>query len=348
MSRHCVFGFALAMLAGGCGSESEPPLTDAVALACPSPGALPFRLESRGFESSANKALAAKNPRIKDEASDSLGNPNGLVANIYLTDDAQPGTQIEFRGSKARTTADKGVFANPLTGESVSTWTYDTASAAWEQVGRGTTDDTGYYNLSGAGFVPANDQPVYAMLEGDGTCTEHRTLLLPTGAKFIVTDIDGTLTTDDGELLKQVTDETYVPAMSTSADRLIQTWASKGYPIVYLTARTHVLRTETIAWLEALGFPPGPVITTAGATEGADVYKTAWLERMIQSFGWVPVAAYGNAATDITAYANAGIPGNRTFIIGGLGGGTTGTVVIPNGDFTDHITSFVEQQPNNN
>src|SRR4051812_31476654 len=45
---------ALAMvLLAACGEE-EPALTDATSLTCPTPGALPFRIDT-GFESSANK-----------------------------------------------------------------------------------------------------------------------------------------------------------------------------------------------------------------------------------------------------------------------------------------------------
>ena len=61
----------------------------------------------------------------------------------------------------------------------------------------------------------------------------------------------------------------------------------------------------------------------------------------------MPVAVYGNADTDIKAYANAGIPGDKTFIVGGLGGGSSGTVDIPNMDFTAHIAAFVDTQPDN-
>ena len=336
---------AIAVIAG---CTDEPPLTDATTLSCPTPGPLPFRLESDGFQKSSNKTLATNDPRIKDEASDTLGNPGGAVADIYLPDDAVAANgAVRYRGAKARTTSGGGLFSNPLPGEHVSLWWYDAADTKWTPVGRTTTGDDGYYELADSGFEPPNLEPVYAMLEADDTCATHHDLMLPTGAKFVVTDIDGTLTTDDGQLLMEISDESYVPAMMKAADALMQTWARKRYPIVYLTARPHVLRAETRAWLDALGFPPGPVITTNGTTAGADAYKTIWLERMIASFGWVPVAAYGNASTDITAYANAGVAVDRTFIIGGLGGGSTGTIAIPNDDYTDHITSFVEQQPDN-
>lgn len=335
---------ALVLLSlAGCG-EDEPALTDATSLTCPAPGPLPFRIDT-GFERSANATLAAKNPRSKDEASDTLGNPGGPVASTYLADGASPSAgPIAYRGAKARTTPTGGLFTQPLPGERVSLWSYDAAGGAWQEIGSAQTDDDGAYELADSGFVAANGQPVYSMLEADGSCAEHYDYLLPPGSKVIVTDIDGTLTTDDGELLKQVADDTYTPMMMTAGDRLMKTWAMKGYPIIYLTARSHVLRNETRVWLRDLGFPGGPLITSA--TTDAAVYKTAWLRRMLATFGWTAVAAYGNADTDIVAYENAGIPKNLTFIVGPLAG-SSGTVPIQNMDFTQHITTFVAAQPDN-
>ena len=68
---------------------------------------------------------------------------------------------------------------------------------------------------------------------------------------------------------------------------------------------------------------------------------------MVTDFGWVPFAAYGNADTDITAYANVSIPLDHTFIIG-TEGGNGGTVAIPNLDYTQHIATFIAAQPDNN
>jgi phosphatidate phosphatase PAH1 len=65
---------------------------------------------------------------------------------------------------------------------------------------------------------------------------------------------------------------------------------------------------------------------------------------MVDDFGWDVVAAYGNATTDIGAYAAAGIPTNRTFIVGEFGG-QGGTVAIESNDFSAHIAGFVRAQP---
>jgi hypothetical protein len=329
-----------------CGGTDEPPLTGDTSLQCPQPGNLPFRLMSNGFQQGANKTLSTNDPRVKDEASDVVGNPGGAIANVYLPDAQSPtAAPISYAGLKARTMPTQGLFSQPLGGENVSLWFYDSAAAAWKMLDRGTTDDNGHYAFAANAFVAPNAAPVYAMLEADGSCATHYDYLMPSGSRFVVMDIDGTLTTNDNELLMQITDPEHVPAMMAAANTLAQKWAAKGYPIVYLTARAHLFDAETRAWLDMFAFPKGPIITENGGA-AADVYKTLWLQRMITTFGWVPVAAYGNATTDITAYANVKIPLDHTFIIGpeaGMGG----TVAIPNMDYTQHIAAFVTAQPDN-
>ncbi|HEY2747365.1 MAG TPA: hypothetical protein VGL86_22235 [Polyangia bacterium] len=340
MSRNLSAGALFALLAA-CG-PAPPKLSNATSLACPFPGMLPFRLKSYDFVESANKQLAAAEMTSKDQASDTLGLPTGARASVYLDDSSMPdGSAVDYHGEKARTSPTQGLFSDPLPGENVSLWSYD--GAAWQALGRTLTDGNGVYDLPATNFVAANGTAVYSVLEGDSSCAAHYDYLWPAGTKFVVFDIDGTLTTSDNELILQLTDESYTPMMMTAATTLVQTWAQKGYAIVYLTARPHVYRAETRAWLAQLGFPSGPVITTNG-TNDPQTYKTIWLNRMIGNFGWTAEAAYGNAVTDIGAYAAAGIATDVTFIIGPVGG-QSGTVAIPNDDYTDHIASFVDAQP---
>lgn len=327
--------------------SDEEPLSDATSLQCPAPGVLPFRLMSSGYQSAASEALARDDPRIKDEASDTLGNPGGLGATIYFTDAQRSVTgAVTYRGAKARTTPTGGLLSSPFVGEQVSLWYHDPDQMAWQAIGRATTGSDGFYELPSTGFTVPNGRPLYAVLEADRSCAAHVNALYPPAARVVVTDIDATLTTEDPELFNQVTDETYVPRMKTAADRLLQAWAAKGYPIIYLTARPHVLRVETRRWLEDLGFPTGAVITAPVFLSDPGPYKSAWMLRMVDDFQWDVVAAYGNADTDIEAYVAAGIPEARTFIIGPLAG-TPGTTSIPDNDYTQHIATFVEAQPPN-
>src|SRR5437868_4214324 len=142
-------------------SDSEPALSDATSLQCPTPGALPFRVSSSGFQKSANKTLATDNPRNKDEASDTIGNPGGLTASVYLEDEQRPSAApVDYHGAKARTTLIGGLFSTPLPGENVSLWSYDTDKAAWQSVGSGKTGSDGSYDLPATGFVAPNGRPI--------------------------------------------------------------------------------------------------------------------------------------------------------------------------------------------
>jgi len=330
------------VLVSACSGDDQQPLTNDTSLNCPAPDGLPFHTMSRGF-TSANQTLVMNDPRNKDQSADLLGNPGGLNANVFIDDTADPtAAPIGYQGLKARTTVTGGLFATPLPGENVSLWSYD--GSAWQTEGRAQTDANGGYDIT-ATFTTPNQQALYSVLEADGSCAEHYNLLLPPGSKVVITDIDGTLTTDDNQELMEIPDATYVPLMMGSANTLMQAWDAKHYPIIYLTARPHVLRPESRGWLRDEVFPTGPLITAIDVEE-ASAYKTLWLKRMVQMFGWVPVAVYGNADTDITAYNNVGIAKDITFIVGPLGG-NGGTVAIPNMDFGAHIASFVTPYPAN-
>jgi len=352
--RICHFLLILAACGGGDGATSpdagpdaaqQPPLTDATSLDCPSPAALPFQLQSWGWQSAANATLAAENPRVKNEASDTIGLPDrSKLANVYMPDaSAMASGDVDYQGDAARTTHTGGLFEKPLPGEFISLWYYD--GSAWQTIGRTQTGADGRFDLPSTGYTAPNNQTVYAVLEADGTCAEHTDTLLPAGEHVVVSDIDGTLTLSDNELLMQIADDTYVPKTMTAAAAMAQAWVAKGYTMVYLTARQHVYRPETRAWLASQGFPPGPVITENGG-EAADAYKTIWLQRMTTDLGWTVEAAYGNATTDITAYNNVGIPKDHTFIIGPLAG-SDGTVAIDNDDYTSHIAGFIAGEPDN-
>jgi len=186
----------------------------------------------------------------------------------------------------------------------------------------------------------------YSVLEGDGSCAVHGIFLWPTGTQAVISDIDGTLTLNDQELMKQINDQSYDQLENTSSAELMQTWHDKGYMNIYLTARPHTFREPTRKWLEEHGFPFGPVITANELVfdESARTYKREWVKRITEEFGWNIVAAYGNATSDIDAYNDAGIPLNITFIIG-ENAGVGGTVAIPDNDFSQHIRDYVKNQP---
>ncbi|MFT5353110.1 MAG: phosphatidate phosphatase PAH1, partial [Polyangiales bacterium] len=85
----------------------------------------------------------------------------------------------------------------------------------------------------------------------------------------------------------------------------------------------------------------GPLHTTDSVREafpGSNVedYKQAFLEH-INSLGLRIVAAYGNASSDVCAYANAGVPAAQTWIAGDNGG-----TACEGSEATHAVTSYTE------
>ena len=75
----------------------------------------------------------------------------------------------------------------------------------------------------------------------------------------------------------------------------------------------------TREWLAARGMPAGPLVLVQSIEESLPEYVDDYKERSLEQLAdrGLPIeAAYGNAHTDICAYARVGIPADRTFIIG--------------------------------
>ena len=174
----------------------------------------------------------------------------------------------------------------------------------------------------------------------------------------IVTDIDETLTLSDEEFLMQLMDGNYDPVEREGGAALIGGYADLGYRIMYLTARSETFmvqgtdetaREATERWLEEHGYPldpdttvlvlsPNVVVGDATQTFKADALMTQ------QAEGWRFDYAYGNATTDIGAYADAGIDLAATFIIGEHAG-EGGTVAIDGEGWVEHTAEQLPTVP---
>ncbi len=342
-------------LAGGCGSSGSSDAADAgpftTTLRCPDIGYVPFAVNDTAWAFAGNEQAVAAQPRHKHEPSDVLGAPGVGFALTELPGDADlfAGSEL-IRGVMARIENNRGFFGDRIAEEKVSLWQYDDA-AGWMNLGEQITDDfsggtAGAYRfeLSAAPVVGVTVR--YAVLQPEPSCATHYTFNLDAGTKVVLADIDETLTQSDDELLLQVADGAYDPVEKKGAVALAQAWAAKGYQMIYLTARPHLFRSETRRWLDDHDFPVGPVITAPKLVSGdtARAYKAAWVSRIKVELGWDLVAVYGNAASDIDAYADAGIDKSVTFIIGD-NAGVSGTTAIENDDYTAHIRDYVSQQP---
>lgn len=346
--------FFAVLTAAGCGDDSPGdeagPFT--TELECPTPGSLPFALDDITWQIDRNEQNASTEPRIKHQAADVLTTPGGAAAYTDLPGDAPlESGNLVARGVMARIESERGLAADPIPGEHVSLWEYNEADG-WVELAAGSTDDAksatpGAYALdSGAADIAGESALRYAVLQPDKSCARQYVFQLAAGRQVVVTDIDETITLSDEEILSEVSDPTYDEATKPGSVALTQAWAAKGYQMIYLTARPHLLRAETRAWLARHDYAPGPVITAPDFVfdEAARAFKSAWLSRISADLGWDVVAVYGNAVSDIEAYEDAGIDKAVTFIVG-ENAGASGTVAIAGDDFTSHVADYVMQQP---
>jgi phosphatidate phosphatase PAH1 len=174
---------------------------------------------------------------------------------------------------------------------------------------------------------------VYAVrlvAEGDASAAEARLWVLPRGTHVTIFDIDGTLTTKDEEIVKNVKADLffpilrrgYIPEAYPGAAQLTKAQAARGYVIVYLTGRPYWLQNTTRMWLEGpLGFARGVLHVTDSNEEaipnekGVGAFKLKFLKKLVEE-GFLLDVAYGNARTDIFAYLKAGLAPESVWIIG--------------------------------
>lgn len=335
--------FAFPLIAGLAGCPSGDPADDddstddgidhsITSLDCPEPAALPFPTETSDWIA----------PSTVDQFAGTVPGYGGL----------------DLLGPQSGTVTVEGIMGrndrfntDPIVGEWVSVWNW-TTNRGWAELGRGQTDFTneGTYAIDTAAAelaTPAGaSSRFYTVLEGAGHCADHGVFAWPAGTQVIVTDIDGTLTLSDDELTTQLGDPTYVPQHYADAPEMVQAWIDKGYRAVYLTARPHPLRSLTRPWLDDFEFPYGPVSTAPELVFGGTAadYKADFVNRLQNDLGWDVVVAYGNAGSDIDGYEGAGIPKDRTFIIG-PNAGDEGTVAVTGDGWTDHIVDFIASFP---
>jgi len=167
--------------------------------------------------------------------------------------------------------------------------------------------------------------------------------------RVIVTDIDETLTTGDGEWILQIVNPAHDPAMRPDADTLMSSYLDRGYRVVYITARGDEIELTdgtsafdaTRDWLVKHGFPyaeedlflfPGLM----GEDEETVAYKAGVVEQLVEE-GWTVDYAYGNADTDVEAFLRAGVPNERVFLVGRLAGTLEVEPITDDDAFTNHI-----------
>lgn len=170
--------------------------------------------------------------------------------------------------------------------------------------------------------------------------------------RVVVTDIDETLTTSDGEWILQIVNPEHDPEMRPDANTLMSAYEQLGYRIVYITARGEEIeladgttaRQASSDWLVEHGFPYAeenlflyPGLT--GDDEETIEYKAGVIEELVAD-GWTVDFAYGNAETDIEAFLQAGVPSERVFLVGRLAGTMDVESIYDEDAFTNHMESY--------
>jgi len=205
----------------------------------------------------------------------------------------------------------------------------------WTPLGEAVTDGKGRAVLDAK--APLRPGPVRLRWWFRDQSAEATLWVVREGQTLTVFDIDGTLTPSDRENLKDYARRLLRraraegPRLRSNAVAAATRAAQDSLP-VFLTGRPPFLGGPTRAWLALHGFPDGMVFLMP---ESRDAWPTeahvgqAKLARLkeLQAAGLRIRRAYGNAATDISAYEGAGLPKASTFILG-KHGGERGTVAL--------------------
>jgi len=237
-----------------------------------------------------------------------LGSPKHRGIDVIAT--ASSDTQT-LAGAISYTIADKA-----LEDENVDV--FACRAGVWKKAGRVRTDGEGRFSLrlGGGDRLPIGMRDLFVSVAGDRTGVRFLGYVAPEGASLIISDVDGTLTSSENAFLATVVTGGDPDARADAADAFAAAKA-RGYQVVYVTARGQQYTEVSRGWFERKGFPRGPLRLSPSflTLPGGDTvdYKTETL-RAITDAGLDLAAGIGNRATDIQAYANAGIAADRTFI----------------------------------
>ncbi len=242
-----------------------------------------------------------------------------------------------------------GTTSKDLEDEQVTVWLQARPCGPWVPAAAARTDDDGKARFS----VPASRlprvgaYPFQAVVNGDLTRAYGTIFVVAPGAPAVVFDIDGTLTTSDLQLAEQLVlgDD---PAMRDGANEVARAYARAGFLPIYVSGRPYFLREASRDWLRRHHFPRGVLVTTdtlgqaAPSTSGVGAFKLQRLEELRDGAGVNIRYAYGNASTDVCAYARAGIAPQATYIVGKHGGAHCGgyAPTVPLKSYPSHLPSL--------
>lgn len=233
-----------------------------------------------------------------------------------------------------------------LEGEYVHAYLYGTGMSGWQYLGRYTTDSDGKIFVD-AGTRAVGEYKVRLVVEGDLSQVDGYLSVVDPQRPAVLFDVDGTLTINDFEAYAD-----YVGVKTAQAyyyaPQVVRAYRDKGYQLVFLTARPYWVTKDARQWFGTQGLPEwhyransygdGPIPPDTQA------HKTNYVKYLRETVGLNIVRAYGNAPTDIAAYADGGIAKAETYIIGEHAG-ESGTQPLY-GDYSYHFSTVVAATPN--
>jgi hypothetical protein len=263
-----------------------------------------------------------------------IGGPPGFPCCLSCGDKHR-GVDVVFQPGQEQWLAGRFTYGTAdceLHGETVEVW-IRTSCGTWENFGSGLSSENGtgitfhgiednggwlFFTIPAAKRLGPGSYPVTMIVKGDGTKARFWLHVWRAGTSAVVTDIDGTVTTAEHDGLWSNLDPASPDARS-NATELFDAYQSKGYRVVYLTARPEFLTRGTAAWLASEGFPID-VLHTSHFGETGDTavnYKKNFLLSLMQDAGVVVDWAYGNLESDLLAYLGAGVMASHIYLFEG-------------------------------
>jgi phosphatidate phosphatase PAH1 len=235
------------------------------------------------------------------------------------------------------------VMHKDLEYEYIHVYMYGTGYNSWQYLGKYKTDWDGKIYVQ----VPPKQEGDYIIrmvVEGDrSVATGYLTVVQP-GRKTVLFDIDGTLTLNDNEIIKEYIYLDNAEPYPYAVD-MVQAYINKGYQVVFLTGRPYWTATLTRSWFDRYDLFPWQLRMNSSADWLLNVqqYKTDYLNYLQRTVGLDIIRAYGNDDTDIAAYTASGISTNNIYMIGDMAG-QSGTQPIYN-NYYDHLYTVVQNTP---
>jgi phosphoserine phosphatase len=320
----------LAMLAiGGCGADDDWQITAAGARHGASTARPPLRrCEDRFAAAAPARGFRTFTNRLKARAMARHGTQDVV---------ATPGALLQLNSTFAY-----GPLGFALVSEEVDVFLHDCAD--WRGIANLETDPWGRISVALPHMAEAGRFTLVHHVPGDATHLRSSVHVLPPGTRFVVIDVDGTLTNKSSDLLRnlfaEMLDDTYVAQARPYAAEMTRAWRAKGYQIIYLTGRPKLLRRMTSQWLERGDFAPGALHFSETRAElvptvaGVGAYKAAYLESLMD-MGYQVDYVYGDFTTDLYAFDRAGVRRDHVFFLGDPS--KAGGARVISGDYHAHL-----------